>query len=243
MLIGVVERFMSITEGFVANSRLHDDREHRIELSLLDSRTIGFDRSPWWDGVNCRAEGINSSPGSSTRTSVNVIVVNEVSCVKKQDHCPYNVHFVLSEIVQILQIERHAVVVVHGRVLFFGDHVLTCAQKIVDQIENVKIDLAVENDSRRIDSDRQVNRVRNVIRDLRMRVVLALNLDVLAANEIGGVIAIAVANLTHRIATMRLERNHDGVLSLVIRHVSQQNGERKRGQRVVVELWSGDGDR
>lgn len=46
ILIGVVERFMSITDGLVANSTLIEEREHRMVLSLLDSRTIGFDKSP-----------------------------------------------------------------------------------------------------------------------------------------------------------------------------------------------------
>ena len=46
ILIGVVERFMSITDGFVANSTFIEEREHKMVLSLLDSRTIGFDKSP-----------------------------------------------------------------------------------------------------------------------------------------------------------------------------------------------------
>ena len=46
ILMGVVDRFISKTEGFVANSTLHDESEHKIELSLLGSRIIGFDKSP-----------------------------------------------------------------------------------------------------------------------------------------------------------------------------------------------------
>ena len=61
ILIGVVVIFISITEGFVANSTVHDESEHKIELSLLGSRIIGFDRSPWCEGVNCRAEGMNNA--------------------------------------------------------------------------------------------------------------------------------------------------------------------------------------
>lgn len=165
------------------------------------------------------------------------------SAASKPDPKHYNIHFILSEVVQILQIERHSVVVLHCRVLFFGNHVLTHTQNIIDQIEQMRINLAVEDNPRRIDPDRHINRIRNVVGNLRMRVVLALNLNVLAANEIRRVLAVSVANLPHGIASMRLEGHHDRVFALVIRHVSEQNRERERGQRVVVKLRSGDGRR
>ena len=49
-------------------------------------------------------EGTKRSPGSSTRASVTVMVVNVESYMASTNH-PYNIDLILAKIIEILQIE------------------------------------------------------------------------------------------------------------------------------------------